>query len=178
MNRHPNERKLFESEMDAEDVGGHYVPFGPNNQPVLMNLPGNPHRWVMVFSTIAKLEAAMADMGITDHVCKYVEDGLEFIQSVLETGVRIALDPYRVKGEDKTRWTEITLQNAPDTPGLTPGTCPGGLSSSSSGILSRSLPLVVTALTCLTSSGHSASLTMMVQVSHCGDDGVPGQFGS
>jgi len=63
-----------------------------------------------VFSTLDKLEESCAELGFKDYRIKHIDDGREFIESVMEGGVRIMLDPYRVTSENKTRWTEIILE--------------------------------------------------------------------
>lgn len=73
-------------------------------------MPGNPHFWLAVFSTLDKLEESCAELGFKDYRIKHIDDGREFIESVMESGVRIMLDPYRVTSENKTRWTEIILE--------------------------------------------------------------------
>jgi len=107
MEKHHTEKLL--SEPKSIEVTGCLSPFR-NGQPCFIQMPNNPHFWVAVFSTKDKLEESCADLGITDYTIKQVTDERDFIESIVEGGVRIMLDPYAVRSENKTRWTEIILE--------------------------------------------------------------------
>jgi len=105
--QHPTEKLL--SKPRSISVTGCLSPFR-DGQPCFIQMPGNPHFWVAVFTNKDKLEESCADLGITDYTIKQVTDGKDFIESIVEGGVRIMLDPYAVRSENKTRWTEIILE--------------------------------------------------------------------
>ena len=90
-------------------VSGYFSPFHHNDQPWLIQMPNNPSYWLAVFSSVEKLEESCADLGIRDYKIKQITDGRDFVESIIEQGVRIMLDPYAVRSENKTRWTEVVL---------------------------------------------------------------------
>lgn len=51
--RHPTEKLL--SEPKTVNITGFLSPFKQNDQPHFIRMPGNPHLWLAVFSTIDKL---------------------------------------------------------------------------------------------------------------------------
>ena len=106
--RHPTEKLL--SEPKTINITGYLTPFKQNGQPHLIQMPGNPHFWLAVFSSLVRLEESCAELGFVGYRIKQIDDGRDFIESVMEGGVRIMLDPYRVTSENKTRWTEIILE--------------------------------------------------------------------
>lgn len=103
--QHPTEKML--SNPKSIRVTGCLSPFREDGQPVFFQMPDNPNFWVAVFTTKDKLEESCADLGITDYTIKQVTDGKDFVESIVENGVRIMLDPYAIRSENKTRWTEI-----------------------------------------------------------------------
>lgn len=98
-------------------LSGKFSPFMPSknigvpDQPAYITLHDAPGTyWCVVFSTVEALHAAMAFCGIKGYKIKQINDGREFAESVLATGmVRLMLDPYIVNNE-KTRWTEVILE--------------------------------------------------------------------
>lgn len=104
------------------DLTGKFSPFMPSprmgvpDQPAYLSLHDAPGQfWCVVFSNVEALHACMAFCGIKGYKIKHIDDGREFAQSVLETGmVRLMLDPYIVNNE-KTRWTEVVLDDGGDT---------------------------------------------------------------
>jgi hypothetical protein len=108
--QHPTEKLLSKPRsIEVSEVTGCLTPF-KDGQPWFIRMPNNPSFWVAVFSTKDKLEASCAELGITDYTIKQVTDGRDFIKSIVEGGVRIMRDPYAVRSENKTRWTEIILE--------------------------------------------------------------------
>lgn len=105
--QHSTEKFLYESE--GQNITGCLTPFR-NGQPILIQLPENPNFWVAVFSTKYKMEESCVDLGIENYAIKQITDGIDFIESIVEHGIRIMLDPYILRSENKTRWTEIVLK--------------------------------------------------------------------
>lgn len=96
------------SNLRGINLNGCLSPFKDNGQPWLVKMPENPHFWVVVFTTKAKLEESCVELGIADYTIKQVIDGRDFVDSIVEGGTGIMLDPYVV--ENKTRWTEVLLE--------------------------------------------------------------------
>jgi hypothetical protein len=97
---------MFPETLRDIQVTGNFCPFHSDNQPVLVKMPEVETFFVLVFSTVEKLEAEMKRIGIDDYKIKHIEDGVEFCESVWEAGVRIMRDPYIVEGS-RTHWTEV-----------------------------------------------------------------------
>lgn len=76
-------------------------------QPHIITLPENSAIWITVFSSVDKLEEFCADAKITEYKIKQITDGRDFVQSLAEQGVRVMLDPFAMRSENKTRWTEV-----------------------------------------------------------------------
>lgn len=104
---HPTEKLL--SGPKGTNITGYLSPFRENNQPWLIQLPENPHYWVAIYSDEDKLRIGCADLGIGEgeYKIKQITDGVEFLDSILSAGVRVMLNPYSLRSENKTRWTEI-----------------------------------------------------------------------
>lgn len=107
MKVHDTEKLL--SNFTPASITGCLTPFQSDGQPWFVHLPNNPNYWVPVFSTVEKLEAGCVDLNINDYFIKEISDGLEFIESIKIVGLRVMLNPYSVREENKTRWTEIVL---------------------------------------------------------------------
>lgn len=91
------------------NITGCLTPF-KNGQPSFIHLPNNSNFWVAIFTTKDKLEKSCVELGIKDFNIKEVSDGMDFVNSLIEVGVRIMLDPYIVESEGKTFWTEVKLE--------------------------------------------------------------------
>jgi hypothetical protein len=81
-----------------------------DGQPVVIRIPDNPHCWVVVFSTYDKLKASCVDLAVENYTIKQINDGKDFVESVVESGTRVMLDPYIDVVQNKTRWTEVKLE--------------------------------------------------------------------
>lgn len=101
--------KLLSSQLRAVKVTGFLSPFRHNDQPWVLKMPNNPSCWIAIFSSVEKLEEACADLNIRDYKIKQITDGRDFVESIIEQGVRIMLDPYAIRSENKTRWTEVVM---------------------------------------------------------------------
>jgi hypothetical protein len=88
-------------------VTGFFVPFLENGQPCLITPPDHSNFWVAIFSTVDKLEESCAEFKIPKYKVKQISDGNEFLQSIFDAKIRVMLDPYLMKSENKTRWTEV-----------------------------------------------------------------------
>lgn len=105
-NLHHTEKQLSDLKT-GYDITGCLSPFRQNGQPWLIQLPDNPSYWVAVYTTEEKLRAGCIDLNIHDYKIKQVTDGIDFIDSICSVGIRVMLNPYSVREENKTRWTEI-----------------------------------------------------------------------
>ena len=108
MERHPTEKLLAETK--PVKITDFLSPFQHNGQPYLVQLPGNPYYWVPIFSTEDKLKQSCVELDISDYCIKQITDGRDFLASLSEQNVRVMLDPYAVKSENKTRWTECVME--------------------------------------------------------------------
>lgn len=99
--------KMLSPKWKSVEVSGCLIPFR-DGQPILIQIPDNPHSWVAIFSTSDKLEKSCLELGIkSDYSIKQITDGKDFANSILESGLRIMLDPYHDVDQNKTRWTEV-----------------------------------------------------------------------
>lgn len=105
-NLHPTE-KLLSDLKTGYNITGCLSPFKENGQPWLVQLPGNPSYWVAVYTTEEKLRAGCVDLNIQNYRIKEVTDGVDFLDSICSAGIRVMLNPYSIRSENKTRWTEI-----------------------------------------------------------------------
>lgn len=103
---HPTEKMLSDLKT-GYDITGCLSPFHENGQPWLIQLPNNPSHWVAVYSTEEKLRQGCIDLNILDYRIKQITDGIDFLNSICSSGVRVMLNPYSILEENKTRWTEI-----------------------------------------------------------------------
>ena len=72
-------------------------------------MPDNDSTWLAVFSAVDKLEESCAELGIKEYKIVQIKNGDEFCRSVIGYGLRIMLDPFTIRSENKTRWTEVVL---------------------------------------------------------------------
>ena len=72
-------------------------------QPVLVFIEQIP--FLPIFTTEARLRQTMQDIGISDYKIKQIEDGREFLESVIDQ-IRIASDPW-ITDRGTTRFTEV-----------------------------------------------------------------------
>lgn len=110
----PNPTEKLLSGPTSKNLTGCFSPFQHNNQPWFMKLPGNDSYWVIAYSSIEKMEEGMADLGVPkdQYKVKHIDNGREFVESIVEHGIRVALDPYTIRHRNVTRWTEIVLEEA------------------------------------------------------------------
>jgi len=80
------------------------VPAG-NEQPSMLAVPGSPHSYVPVFSTLAKLALFMDRSAMPYENVKKIDDGSEFLASIPEW-IPIMYDPYYTP-ENRVRWLEV-----------------------------------------------------------------------
>lgn len=104
----PGERHL--SEAKKLDITGYFSPFvvvpgAPCDQPIVFKMP-NDEQFILVCSTVEKLEETLRQKSVSEYKIKRIEDGIDFANSIFRSGIRIMIDPYEVPG-GKTRWTEI-----------------------------------------------------------------------
>jgi hypothetical protein len=98
------------------DLTGCFFPARPSgrigipDQPCYMEMPDVPNTvFLPIFSDVDDLKKAMELIGIEEYKIKHVDDGKEFTESVLGTGIcRIMLNPRRTE-RGTTRWTEVIL---------------------------------------------------------------------
>lgn len=83
-------------------------------QPVLLNMPGSPYNYIALFSTKQKLDQMMQDAEVPFDGIKRIDDGVEFVQGLTESGpeaaasLKIILDPYFTE-QGRVRFTELLL---------------------------------------------------------------------
>ena len=77
--QHHTEKLL--SDPKSTNITGYLSPFKHNDQPWLIQMPGNPHFWVAVFSDENKLEESCAELNIRDYKIKQITDGRDFLES-------------------------------------------------------------------------------------------------
>lgn len=97
----------FLGQIRSANLDGYFMPFQLHEQPWLIQMPGNPSFWVPVYSSIEKLEESCAELGIKSFKVKQITGSRDFVKSLVEQNIRVMLDPYAVRSENKTRWTEI-----------------------------------------------------------------------
>jgi hypothetical protein len=90
--------------MSSVSLNGKVFPWH-NDQPVFACLVDNPATFVPVFDDPDLLHANMRDRGIRNYTIKKIDDGLDFLASLEEGGVRVMLNP-RQEGP-KVVWTEV-----------------------------------------------------------------------
>lgn len=99
---------LRPTRLTPNHLTGFFVPFHEKtNQPSLINMPGHTDVWVAVYSTVEKLEESSSYLGLKNYKIVPITDGVDFANSIFESGRRIMLDPFALVSENKTRWTEI-----------------------------------------------------------------------
>lgn len=78
------------------------------NQPVWLTMPGSPILYLPVFSTEYQLRETMSKAGVFFQSIKQIEDGPEFLQSVVDAKEQIAVivDPYFLPN-GRVRFTQI-----------------------------------------------------------------------
>jgi len=105
--------RSFPESIRSVDITGNLSPFLFNDQPVFVKMPNEDSRFVLVFTTEDKLRESMKFVlpPRTEYKIKYVDDGVEFCESIWEQGYRVMRDPYIVDG-CKTHWTEIMPPDA------------------------------------------------------------------
>ena len=76
---------------------GRLVPFDADNQPVWIEIPDSPHRYLPIFDTQRELVHVLAKAGIRYEKIKRIDDGREFLESI----------PRRWMGQDVKIITRI-----------------------------------------------------------------------
>jgi hypothetical protein len=71
----------------------------------LLYVPGSPHPYVAIFTTIEKLEIFCKEFGESHTGIKTVNDAVGFFDECAVAGVRIMVDPYR-HANGRIRWIE------------------------------------------------------------------------
>jgi hypothetical protein len=89
------------------DLGGYVFGFRAG-RPVFTTLAGTTDYFLLVFSTKAKMVETMDALCLVYDSIKQIDDPLEFADSVLSRGIRIAIDAARVG--DKCRFLEPIVQ--------------------------------------------------------------------
>lgn len=112
-----NEKALHFHSLDAAQLTGKMLAvFRKNSSPIMARLPGNDAWWVPVFTEEQALQAWLAanfqPAVLTLIKLQKIDDGIDFLASLEEQGIRVMFDPYQVG--DKTRWTEIMSPQASD----------------------------------------------------------------
>ena len=88
------------------NITGKFVPF-LKDKPVLMEMPGEPDKWIAIYTKEDDLHKTMERCEIVDYNVKVIENGQEFFQSIMESAFfRIMLDP-KIVDNQKTRWLEV-----------------------------------------------------------------------
>jgi hypothetical protein len=109
----PEFMKYWERERSAPralDITGKLLALYPDKQPVTFRVAENPAIFVPIFSDEDKLRESMVRSKISEYDIKIVQDGVDFVDSIAEQGLRIMLDPYIHNGN--TRWTEVKPNEA------------------------------------------------------------------
>lgn len=90
------------------DIAGHLLPCELNDEPFLVQLPGEPAKFVIVFSDVEKLREQMRFLAPDmEYKIKHIDDQQEFCESIWEHGLRIMSDPSADPQTGTTRWVEV-----------------------------------------------------------------------
>lgn len=85
-------RKVSDRRVDVV-IDGYLTAF-VNGRPFALAMPGTPDVFIAVFSTKEKLEALFRDYDLKYDSIKQIENGREFLDSVI-AHYRVAIDPYK-----------------------------------------------------------------------------------
>ena len=97
--------RMLSEELSPANINGYLMPFSYTEQPLLVEMPGNPNKWLPIFSSVGALEKHCERIGIKDYKIKKIDDGLDFLYSIKPYGIRVMANPFIFNGN--TRWTEI-----------------------------------------------------------------------
>ena len=100
-----NEKALHFHTVQASDLTGKLMAVLPAGNAALAQIPNNPSFWVPVFDDEEYIHKWLAIAGIADYKLKQITDGLEFLASLEDQGIRVMLNPRQVGL--KIRWTEV-----------------------------------------------------------------------
>lgn len=84
------------------DISGNLLAVD-GDHPVLVKIEGRD--FLPIYSCVEKLEASMAEIGVTQYSIKVIDDVGEFMASMSEQNVPVCRDPHRVGDTDTVRFT-------------------------------------------------------------------------
>jgi Family of unknown function (DUF6884) len=93
---------------------GCLLPWGENNQPALLGMPGTEALYLPVFSTLEKLAATMRRAGVAYAKVKHIDDGAEFLASLPPEVIVIHDAWFTLEG--KVRFLQLTAKGAMNAP--------------------------------------------------------------
>ena len=89
---------------------GCLFPWGADEYPVLLGMPGTDAHYLPVFSTIDKLRATMGRAGVSFAKVKQIDDGAEFLASLPREWIVIYDAWFTLEG--KVRFTQLVAGGA------------------------------------------------------------------
>lgn len=94
------------------NIDGYLMPVDVRGQPILLEIPGTPDRFISIFSTEVKLDAMFETYGLSYSWIKQIQNGPEFLASlnenILSFHLRVAIDPYKHEN-GRVRFVEVPL---------------------------------------------------------------------
>jgi hypothetical protein len=96
-------RRVSDREIDLK-ITGYFMPTHEPGVPVLAGMPGIDDLFILVFSTVDKLRAAMPDFGIDYARIAKVTSGVELLEEIDRLNqrgrpyrIRLAVEPYKTE---------------------------------------------------------------------------------